>query len=167
MGQGRKRGLATRLSLGAAVVAVAAVAAAYLLWPLARGGRADADDPRMVALGQQVYVEACASCHGEGLEGQPDWRSRLENGRLPAPPHDASGHTWHHPDEIIFDMTKLGIQASTGMEDYETDMPAFEGSLSDEEIWAVLAYIKSTWPSRIRDRQDSISQQYRQQDREN
>ncbi len=158
MGQGRKRGLLPRLSLGAAVVAVGAVAAAYLLWPRDRGGLADADDPRMVALGQQVYVEACASCHGKNLEGQPNWRIRLENGRLPAPPHDVTGHTWHHPDRQLFDMTKLGLQALSGLKDYETDMPAFQGSLSDEEIWAVLAYVKSTWPAEARTRQAIITQ---------
>lgn len=32
--------------------------------------------------------------------------------------------------------------------DYASDMPAFGGRLSDEEIWAVLAYIKSHWTSR-------------------
>ena len=29
-------------------------------------------------------------------------------------------------------------------------MPAFGGALSDDEIWAVLAYIKSSWPREIR-----------------
>lgn len=29
---------------------------------------------------------------------------------------------------------------------YESDMPAFGGILSDDEIRAVLAFIKSTWP---------------------
>ena len=28
---------------------------------------------------------------------------------------------------------------------YESDMPAFGGKLSDEEIWAALAFIKSHW----------------------
>ena len=111
-----------------------------------------------MALGRQIYDEACASCHGEKLGGQPDWRVRLEDGRLPAPPHDASGHTWHHPDRQLFDMTKVGLRALSGLEDYETDMPAFQGTLSDDEIWAVLAYIKSTWPAEIRARRDSIAQ---------
>ena len=42
-----------------------------------------------LALGQQLYAANCASCHGANLEGQPDWRRRNENGRMPAPPHDA------------------------------------------------------------------------------
>jgi mono/diheme cytochrome c family protein len=30
-------------------------------------------------------------------------------------------------------------------------MPAFADSLSDEEIWDILAYIRSTWPKRVQD----------------
>jgi hypothetical protein len=59
-----------------------------------------------LALGDKLYVQHCASCHGANLEGQPDWRKRLPNGRFPAPPHDATGHTWHHPDEVLFAVTK-------------------------------------------------------------
>jgi mono/diheme cytochrome c family protein len=149
--------------LGAIAVSLAVGAlAAPSVWAQDAGGTANADDPGQVTLGRQVYMEACASCHGENLEGQPDWRVRLENGRLPAPPHDATGHTWHHPDEQLFGMTKIGIAAFAGLDGYETDMPAFEGVLSEAEIWAVLAYIKSTWPPRIRARRESINQQYRQ-----
>jgi mono/diheme cytochrome c family protein len=151
------------LWLGVMVVSLAVGGLAALsVWSQDAGGSADADDPAQVALGQQVYVDTCASCHGENLEGQPDWRMRLENGRLPAPPHDATGPTWHHPDEQLFGMTKVGIATFAGLPDYETDMPAYEGALSDAEIWAVLAYIKSTWPPKIRARQESINQQYRQ-----
>jgi mono/diheme cytochrome c family protein len=121
------------------------------------GEGADANAQQLVALGQEVYTEACASCHGEALEGQPNWRIRLENGRLPAPPHDETGHTWHHPDEMLFGITKIGPQAFAGLDDYETDMPAFEDMLSDQEIWAVLAYIKSTWPLKVRARQEDIN----------
>jgi len=31
---------------------------------------------------------------------------------------------------------------------YETDMPAFENVVSDDEITSILSYIKSTWPQR-------------------
>ncbi|MDX1575759.1 MAG: cytochrome c [Kiloniellales bacterium] len=118
------------------------------------------DDPEQLALGERVYVEACASCHGADLEGQPNWRVRQANGRLPAPPHDESGHTWHHPDQQLFEMTKLGIEA-LAPEGYESDMPAFAETLTDEEIWAVLAYIKSTWPTEIRAQQELRTQRYR------
>ena len=104
--------------------------------------------PATIELGQEVYAESCASCHGADLEGQPDWRRRLDNGRMPAPPHDETGHTWHHADGQLFTITKHGVRAV--VPGYQSDMPAFEGILSDEEIIAVLAYIKSTWPERER-----------------
>ena len=107
------------------------------------------EDQKTVALGQQIYVKHCAECHGANLEGQPNWRKRLPNGRLPAPPHDVSGHTWHHPDQVLITITKSGPAAIAG-DDYESDMPGYDGVLSDTEIIAVLSYIKSRWPADIR-----------------
>ena len=97
--------------------------------------------------------------------GVSSWLTRAKrqaNGRLPAPPHDASGHTWHHPDSELFGITKRGITpyAPAG---YKSDMPAFEGVLSDDQIAAVLAYIKSTWPPDVRARQARINAQAEQQ----
>lgn len=132
---------------------------AYRLWPQGGGEAIDADSPSLVAQGQAVYADACASCHGATLEGQPNWRIRRADGRLPAPPHDETGHTWHHPDQQLFAITKFGPAAVAGLEDYQSDMPAFEGELSDEEIRASLAYIKSTWPAEIRARHDDINRQ--------
>lgn len=106
-----------------------------------------AADPAQLALGQKVYAQHCAVCHGAKLEGQPDWRVRMPNGRMPAPPHDESGHTWHHPDGVLFGITKNGLMPPYGPPGYESDMPAFAGKLSDDEIRAVLAYIKSHWTS--------------------
>lgn len=109
------------------------------------------------ANGKAIYAEHCAGCHGVNLEGQPYWRKRKSNGRLPAPPHDASGHTWHHSDKALFRTIKLGTEAIVGG-DYKSDMPGFENVLSDPEIRAVINYIKSTWPKEIRRRQERISE---------
>ncbi|WP_372837204.1 c-type cytochrome [Puniceibacterium confluentis] len=108
-----------------------------------------------IARGNVLYAESCASCHGIELEGQPDWRRRLDNGRMPAPPHDADGHTWHHADRQLFTITKHGLGAI--LPGYDSDMPAFGELLSDEEIAAVLAYIKSTWPERERGFQAEVT----------
>lgn len=140
----------------AALGAIAAAVALGLWWSGRSGApRIDPDDARRVTLGRTVYAAQCASCHGAQLEGQPDWRTRLPGGRMPAPPHDASGHTWHHPDEVLFGIVKEGVQkyAPPG---YQSDMPAYAGVLSDEEIGAVLSYIKSTWPAEIRRRHDAL-----------
>ena len=99
--------------------------------------------------GAALYQQNCASCHGAELQGQPDWRSPGPEGRLPAPPHDATGHTWHHGDDILFRITREGTAAVVGG-GYESDMPGFGDSLSDAEIRAILDYIKSTWPERER-----------------
>lgn len=110
--------------------------------------RANPRDASKVAEGGKLYKQHCASCHGAKLEGQPNWRQRLPNGRLPAPPHDESGHTWHHPDSVLFGITKHGlVSGKYAPPSYESDMPAFGDKMSDEEIRAVLAYIKSHWTS--------------------
>jgi mono/diheme cytochrome c family protein len=109
--------------------------------------RADPRDREKVARGAGVYRQHCASCHGAKLEGQPDWRRQLPNGRMPAPPHDESGHTWHHSDGVLFGITKRGLVPPYAPQGYASDMPAFGGKLTDDDIWAVLAYIKSHWKS--------------------
>ncbi len=114
------------------------------------------DNAEIVAAGAGLYQKHCASCHGAKLEGQPNWKQRLENDRLPAPPHDQTGHTWHHTDALLFKITKLGTKAIAG-DDYETDMRGFGSELSDDEIIAVLSYIKSTWPAEIRKRHDQMN----------
>ena len=116
----------------------------------------NADSAMQEARGQPIYLQHCARCHGANLEGEPDWRRRRTNGRLPAPPHDRTGHTWHHSDDALFRVTKFGSSAVAGGT-YESDMPGFENVLSDDAIWAVIAFIKSRWPADIRKRQESIS----------
>jgi mono/diheme cytochrome c family protein len=109
-----------------------------------------------LTLGRQVYAAHCASYHGANLEGQPDWKRRLPSGRMSAPPHDASGHTWHHPDGVLFRITKEG-PAAVVVGGYESDMPGFGDVLSDGEIRAVLEFIKSMWSERQRQYQAELS----------
>jgi mono/diheme cytochrome c family protein len=116
-----------------------------------------ASSAEVIEQGRQIYADQCASCHGAQLEGQPDWKTPLPSGRLPAPPHDAGGHTWHHPDDILFRIVREGTAAIVGG-GYESDMPGFADLLSDAEIRAVLGYIKSTWPERERTYQENVSQ---------
>jgi mono/diheme cytochrome c family protein len=148
-----------------ALVAILAVAlggavVAWAPWRAASTRRADAGDVALVARGQAVYAQHCASCHGARREGQPDWRERKPDGKLPAPPHDDSGHSWHHADVQLFGITKFGLEpyAPKG---YASDMPAFKDALPDADIWAVLAYIKSRWSPENRGRQALIDQRAR------
>lgn len=148
-----------KIDLTAALVTISAIA----LMGLGHGSTAQAvtlevDNPQIVLNGSRIYDENCASCHGANLEGQPDWRARDADGRLPAPPHDESGHTWHHDSEALFALTKYGIAAVINNPDYPSNMPAYEGILSDDDIIAVLSFIKSTWPDEIRAIHDEIDQ---------
>jgi len=119
------------------------------------------EDLRVVALGARVYTEACASCHGANLEGEDNWREPLASGGFRAPPHDETGHTWHHPDTQLFQITKLGrvkySEVVMNRTDIKSDMPGFEDTLSDAEIIAVLSYIKSTWPPHIKVQHDLVN----------
>ena len=117
----------------------------------------ESQNNELVLQGELLYSKHCASCHGKNLEGQPNWKSRNENGRLPAPPHDETGHTWHHDDQLLFELTKFGMVPPNIPDGYESDMPAYENILSDDEIWAVLYFIKSRWPEEIRKRQKNMS----------
>lgn len=124
-----------------AVAATAIAAAGFALF-FAREQRGE------TALGGKLYATHCAACHGVNLEGQPDWQTPKADGRLPAPPHDATGHTWHHSDVQLFEITKFGMSAV--VPGHASDMPAFQGALNDHEIHAILAFIKSTWPANER-----------------
>ena len=116
----------------------------------------------MLRVGARIYAQQCAACQGDKGEGQPHWRDRGPDGLLPAPPHDPSGHTWHHPDEQLFAITKQGLAQLINQPDYRTAMPIYGGVLSDDEIVAVLSWIKAQWPPEIRRRHDEINVQYRQ-----
>ena len=109
-------------------------------------------DPFAVMEGEAIYKAECASCHGEKREGQPEWRTRQADGKLPAPPHDASGHTWHHSMDQLFAIVKFGMVPPNAPEGYLSDMPGFNGRLTDRQIGNVLAYIESQWPPEIRAR---------------
>ncbi len=148
------------MGVGAALVALAVAAYVLLSQRTAPAKLLDPGNRQLVQRGAEVYAAQCASCHGAELEGQPDWRQRRANGRLPAPPHDESGHTHHHPDELLMRLTKHGPAAVAG-DSYESDMPAYAGILSDADIRAVLSYIKSTWPPEVRRRHDALNEQAR------
>ncbi len=113
-------------------------------------------DPAAVATGRAVYAAHCASCHGARGEGEPDWQTEREDGSLPAPPHDASGHTWHHADADL-----IRIVAKGGTVYMPTSrMPGYRTTLTPDEIAAVLTFIKATfWGPRERLYQAEISRQ--------
>jgi mono/diheme cytochrome c family protein len=133
--------------LGAVAMASVGIVA---LWTSVELGLDTSDmDAEVLLAGRTLYQTHCAACHGANLEGQPNWQAPLPNGRLPAPPHDATGHTWHHPDGVLLRITRDGPAAVVG-DGYESDMPGFGGILTESEMRSILDYIKSTWPERER-----------------
>ena len=113
-------------------------------------------DAARVAAGAELYAENCASCHGADLQGQPNWKVRDADGYLPAPPHDVTGHTWHHPDTQLIDIVSRGTEAIVG-NGYASRMIGYGEILSDQEIRDVLAYIKSTWPAEVIEMHNDIN----------
>ena len=102
--------------------------------------------------GADLYAQYCSECHGDNLEGALDWKRPLADGSYPPPPHDDSGHTWHHPDELL-----QQIIAQGGDPAYNSKMPAFGETLSPDEIASVLDFIESRWGTEARQFQWWIS----------
>lgn len=121
-----------------------------------RSGATPQADAETLALGQQVYETTCTACHGINGEGQnPQAPLRRDaTGRFPAPPHNENGHTWHHDDDLLFQIVKEG---GMGDPDNFYPMPAFGDQLTDGQIEAVLAYIKTMWTDEQRQRQAEVT----------
>ncbi|WP_037545317.1 c-type cytochrome [Stappia stellulata] len=147
-GAGRLLALASLLG-GAAGIALGLNAGWF-------GGGGASNGGRDLARGAQIYAEACASCHGASLEGQADWQTPNQNGRLPAPPHDETGHTWHHSDRLLLDIMRRGTASVVGG-GYKSDMPGFGDVYTDDELQDVLAWIKTRWPERERTFQAEVT----------
>lgn len=115
-----------------------------IFWPIKSDTtftRLDVKNETLVAQGNKIYVMHCASCHGTNLEGQSNWREIGADGLYPAPPHDDSGHTWRHSDNYLIESVKYSFAE-------KNNMPAFNKTLTDDEVIAVLTFIKSRWTSK-------------------
>ena len=107
-------------------------------------------------LGRDIYLDNCAACHGLVGEGQDGWQQRNPDGSFRAPPHNSTGHTWHHPDGLLFrnvrdggtDIPSLGVISG---------MPAFGEILSDDQIVAVIEYLRTLWDPAGRDFQVEVT----------
>ena len=99
--------------------------------------------------GRHLYNTYCTACHGINGEGQfPNTINNTDSsGRYGAPPHNETGHTWNHPDTTLIQYIKNGKW--TNPDEY-LPMPAFS-NLSDQEITAIISYIKTMWTDEQRD----------------
>ena len=155
-GMAQKKQRRQLLMVGLVVLGGLLVLTGVLLWPSNENSseQIDVDDRQLLAAGKEVYDTYCAACHGFDLEGQPAWQQPYEDGSFKAPPHDETGHTWHHSDAYLIESIKLGgarLDPNIGV----SAMPAYEEVLTDRQIAAVLAYIKSSWPQEILEAQSA------------
>lgn len=149
-----ERGLLLIAALGAIAVTVWTIQAANTASTgVVINGTAAPPVPTLAATaveqGATLYAAYCAACHGANLEGQPNWKQRNAEGAFPAPPHDSSGHTWHHSDEVLLYVTANGSTAF----DPTSKMPAFKETLTEAEQRAVFDFIKSRWGRTEREHQ--------------
>ena len=144
-----------RITTPLAIVLIVAVAVGIGVWLLVGaprpGGRNESEGlgawpppSRVVALGRSAYQANCAVCHGVNGEGEPNWKTKNADGTYPAPPHDGSGHTWHHPDRVLLEIVGDGGSRFNN-ETFRSRMLAWREVLTDEEIRAVITYLKTFW----------------------
>jgi len=107
-------------------------------------------DAAQVAQGRAVYQAQCARCHGENGVGAPNWKVPDENLNYPPPSHNDEGHTWHHPDRVLYEAIRDGLRDPL-KPNSELRMPAFGNALSDADMRAVIVYFKSLWNSEHRE----------------
>lgn len=155
---------------GLASFLIASSAGGYYLWRYGPAvfRRAETPSPALptidaeqAARGRAAYASNCSQCHGDRAEGDPNWREAQPDGTYLPPPHDSTGHTWHHSDQLLFRIIKEGGQAVYGSGELTSRMPPFGDLLTDEEIEAVIAYFKTLWGPKERDFQASVTEQDR------
>jgi len=138
------------VKMGTILAAIAAVSAC------APDAISDADEPsdqQQVARGEDLYQQHCASCHLADLSGDPEWKTPNYDGSYPPPPHDSSGHTWHHPDRVLLEIIRDGSDFP------QSRMPSFADRLSDEEILTILEFFKANWGPEEREYQRQVTEQ--------
>ena len=119
-------------------------------------------DPLAASDGYFLYLDHCAACHGASLEGKEGWASSQGSDQPLAPAHDDSGHTWHHSDDELFEMTKFGFDRLMVWEDGRSGMPGYQDVLSDDEILSILVFIKGSWSPQSRAWQDQVNKLYKE-----
>lgn len=103
-------------------------------------------DANQVARGKQAYRANCGRCHGENGVGDLNWKVPDKDLNYPPPPHNDTGHTWHHADRVLYEAIRDGLRDPL-KPNSELRMPAFGNTLSEADMRALIVYFKSLWNS--------------------
>ena len=141
--------------VGLPVALVALVGISTLTLKALQHEPGDPADPDQVADGAALYAWNCTRCHGRDLGGEFSWAfegtdlSNEEVGAIVekiddiAPAHDERGSTSRLDDDTLFKI--IGEGPKEILQKPNSRMPGFSDRLDDEQIWAVIAFIKSHW----------------------
>ena len=113
-------------------------------------------DTAQLLRGEQLFNQHCASCHGPGASGDPNWRQQGVDGRFPPPPLNGTAHAWHHPLAQLRHTIKNGGPAG------QSNMPAWKTILDDQQIDDIIAWFQSLWPDEAYTAWYGIEQRARQ-----
>ncbi len=89
------------------------------------------NDTTTLARGQQLFAQNCAICHGAGGKGDGPLGQNLK----PRPMDLTGSHLTTHTDGDVYWWISHGV-AGTGM-------PSFTGTLTDQDIWVIIRYVRS------------------------
>ncbi|MEK9672317.1 MAG: c-type cytochrome [Rhodospirillaceae bacterium] len=100
-----------------------------------------------VTMGGTTYQKFCLECHGDRLKGRASWDRAIHMREQAGIPLNADGVTWHLSDQRLFGAIATGDRVKNGKSE-RIHKDGYAGKLSDAEIWALIAYFKTTWTAR-------------------
>jgi mono/diheme cytochrome c family protein len=109
--------------------------------------------------GERLYV-LCASCHGNA-----DSSATVSGSRVYPARHNSTGHTFEHPDCELLEIVRNGGNDRTKQEraalapSGALEMPAFRQRLPDDDIVAILQYIRTMWTDEQRQAQERLTRE--------
>lgn len=102
-------------------------------------GAGGAPDPTALAAGKNIYGQRCVLCHGDALKGNGLFADSL-NPR-PADFTDAGTIAQLQEGYVFWRIAKGGPNLPTEGKGWNSAMPAWEGTLTGDEIWQVILYL--------------------------
>ena len=126
-----------------------------LTWPERAYRPGDPADRDQVILGAALYGRDCARCHGDDMSGELGWareEAGLSNEEIDAiadqlgdvaPAHDEHGSTSRFTDEVLFRIIDEG--PAKALKKPDSRMMGFHDRLAQDEIWAIIAFMKDQW----------------------